>query len=328
MLSLISRMLIYSVLALTLLGGAGLNAQEDPIAYAKTFPPKLVAIKQNEVGLEVVGWQLVQLERLVREYRMMNDELMMEIKKKSSNLKEIAAQIPDIHRGLDSATRSRLAGNVLEKLFDARLDLAANEATIAKLAQQLKDEKKNGPGEAIQRELRIDLEAATLKAQVSKEEYDKAKKLAATGTVSSSELRMAKYTLQVSELGRAKAALKLESATSEKASAIADELVNLRIESEPVKSKIKTAEEILKSFSDSQALFDKQEEIEDELLGWQKDKRAVAQQLIKVSQELVEMETLQKLIKAELKKSKNKVEKNDNQKAGEKNDASVFEKAK
>ena len=144
--------------------------------------------------------------------------------------------------------------------------------------------------------IRDSIQTAQKKIGIAKYEYDKLAKFAKSGTVSQSELMMAKYTLEIAELelmaAEAKAEAFREMDSAENSSKIAD----LRMKQVPLKARIKAGEEMLTNINESVKLSNQLKSVESEKRLLDKDLEMVAAQLSKNTFEMQELGILRKMI--------------------------------
>lgn len=291
-----------------------LVAQEDPIESAKIYPPRLLSKDQNETSLSVIKWQKARLKLLQEPYVQASKRIDEKIKRERAEIAELVEQLPVSHRSLDAATRSDLAGKVLDQNISAQLDLKAIDQSLGSLEKLLKEEQNSKSLVAARQAGELEVKAAQLKQKFAKAEAQRVEKLHSKGTMSMSQKKNAEYTAAIADLELTKAKLNYANITSDQVSEIASQIVQHRVEAESVKSRIKAATSLLESFAKTQLISERIVEGKEQIAVWRKDRQVMLRELAKVESELAEAEVLEFMISKELNKLKADQEKGSNNK--------------
>ena len=284
---------------LCLLFCASLAAQ-DPLRELKVYPPGYLNDKRStptestvESNVVVLDWMLEQKRRIEAKYTGELEHAQAVSESLDKQIEEIAVQLT---QPMDKATLSRLSGRLMEELLDSRLELAVLEGTVDAMEAAAMSST-----EAQIHKLSISLKEAAVqsaqqKVNLAGEEAKQAKKLYAKGSMSDQEVNRAEYSLKISmiELEAAQSELQIEKLQSKTVSS--RELSDTRLKIAPIKARIKLAEEMFAGYQRMGELMQKIDKLNDQKKRFTADHDAISQQRRKVSNEIIELESLKELV--------------------------------
>ncbi len=274
---------------------------EPPIDLARAYPPTLLG--ENDIALAQIDWQLKHLKQTRDYYVDVCDSTRKGLEQIVVNSNGLFEKLPMELRYTNEQVRAELIGSCLQELLSAKLEIASNEEIISQLSGELEKAKDEQAEMArLKKEQQhLKIQAIETKFALTKNEFERNKQLHEQGSVSIQVLERSRYSLQITEFELAQARLEMEIENASRSNEIAQQLVESRIETQPLKARAAAAEKFLKLYSDSSDTLNTIENNNRRVASGQK---AIDEYLLKISatsDKIAELESLKELIQSSLK---------------------------
>lgn len=220
------------------------DAQEQrPGEFIKRYPPEFLIknVKKNALELErkMLRWQVQRGEMKQEQLEREMTKLQAEIEACEANAAQIANQSPAELRHASDFVREQLINGALQKLLDARVEIAANEALMEKIDARLQAFK---PNEIEQK--RFETRENTLRAQLQllREKAQFLKAMHEQGTTDGQMLREAQIRIEGLEGELAELSIEKQLSTRKSTAELSVRLADVRLETYRLRAREKAAE--------------------------------------------------------------------------------------
>ncbi|MEM9940740.1 MAG: hypothetical protein AAF939_04050 [Planctomycetota bacterium] len=247
---------VFSIVMFCILAVAGPRfgcAQEDLIGEAFQYPPKLMSPKRVGYVLDSIKWQIEEGTAKIKKFRENQENIGDQINNLEMNIKRLQEKMSFRFWMVDSETRSRLAGKLIEVIIDCKLELATIESSSSNLKK--KAESSNVSQLAKSESLKAKVKAAELRLEYARTSFERIDRLYGQGSVPGSEKNKASYELKTAELELVAAKNQLELSLQEKDSMYSLRLSELNKEAKTLTARLSAAEKMLDSISANNDIF-------------------------------------------------------------------------
>ena len=277
---------------------AQLGAQDQGIDLLRKYPYQMLEVGEIKVALQTIDWQYELLRLRVRKLNVEAQQASDEVEALQDMAENLVKRLPIETRFVDSASRSKIVSRALEELLTAKLDLAV-------IKEQLSAAKKLDEKRAVVRAETIELEVASAKVDLdaAKEEYVQAleelkhtQALLKKGFVTERQVKVSEAKVENQKLKIRKAEASVEITKRQAELDMSDELLDLRLKTAPIESRIKAAEGFLQKYVEANKT---QSRID--LLNHQKERtlnrlNRIEGRLFELRQEMEELATLKSMV--------------------------------
>ena len=292
--SLIIRFVCSVVLVLVSIGSVCCQ-DSDPIEMARMYPPNM---SLPDEAVASIDWQISQLQQLMATYAESRNSIESKIDVLDESIKSSREKIKTELQNLDAEGQSKLVARAMEKLLDAKLELATLESSLEILVQQMENKDGGKLQKLKEQEAQIEIETAKSRYELAATEYQKMKKLHESGSLNQQQLSRALTTSEIASLelkaAQTRASIERERAKAQTAQKISD----YRFQIKPIQARIATLTEFLDSVSKSNKHISEIASLRRAQKLWMRDMELVASELFELSRKKIELETLRKLIQS------------------------------